>query len=610
MIIKMRKMLLCFLVVQILVITLAAISYAATCSNRWSASSSQTMETEIMSATETLYANGERYLSIKRGWKTTHIYFLLGVLLVKGLDDDEINFDTIFWLPMVFLQGGIPDKAFPQGPCSITKKTPISLTEAEGEVVPESQGVIAYDYTLKGKQNVKHFKGVMKFTPPEAAPSDDIIVKDFKIVNRTKPYTVVGSKDMPVTTLGELRRALIEKKKRSEKWTGPIPEIIMAPEEKEDAGARIEIYPFSFEPTHVFVDKKGRVVVETPCILISDFYDDIAMCTNKLFKEGYINREGKVIVEPKYSTQDHDRFSEGLASVKENGKWGYIDKTGALVIKPQFEISYSFHEGLAATRMDKKWGFIDKTGKFVIEPKFNNVGHFHDDLSSAYIQGKNGWTYGFINRKGDWVIEPQFYPEPRGFSSGLSAINKNGKWGFIDKAGKIVIEPQFERVESFIEESAVVQKNGKFFLIDKLGNCISGEYQRMTSTKDNMIMIGDNDKFGFIDRTGHVIIKPQFDDLRYHGQFSEGLAAVKKDGKVGYINKTGQFIIEPQFDGAGEFKNGVATGRKNEKTFLIDKSGQIFVYRDKVCDRNVIKNGKGEMTWPRNIKELCGQKNE
>jgi hypothetical protein len=150
--IKIRKMLLCVLLIQLLFISLSSVSHAATCSNNWLRPSSQTMDTEIMSASMTEYANLERYFSIKQGWKTTHIYFLRGTLLVKGLDDSEINYDNIFWLPMVFMQGGVLSNAFPQGPCSITQKTPIALNEAEGEIVPISQGVIEYNYTLNGKR--------------------------------------------------------------------------------------------------------------------------------------------------------------------------------------------------------------------------------------------------------------------------------------------------------------------------------------------------------------------------------------------------------------------------------------------------------------------------
>ena len=47
-------------------------------------------------------------------------------------------------------------------------------------------------------------------------------------------------------------------------------------------------------------------------------------------------------------------------------------------------------------------------------------------------------------------------------------------------------------------------------------------------------------KFGSIDKTGKIIIKPQFDDVR---DFNNGLARVKFfSGKIGYIDKIGKII--------------------------------------------------------------------
>ena len=48
-----------------------------------------------------------------------------------------------------------------------------------------------------------------------------------------------------------------------------------------------------------------------------------------------------------------------------NGKVGYIDKTGKMVINPQWDNGWEFSEGLAQVQLDGKWGFIDKTGKIV-----------------------------------------------------------------------------------------------------------------------------------------------------------------------------------------------------------------------------------------------------
>jgi hypothetical protein len=53
------------------------------------------------------------------------------------------------------------------------------------------------------------------------------------------------------------------------------------------------------------------------------------------------------------------------------GKWGYIDTSGKMVIEPQFKDALFFSGGLAnvSPPTDEEirgiWGYIDKSGKFV-----------------------------------------------------------------------------------------------------------------------------------------------------------------------------------------------------------------------------------------------------
>ena len=65
--------------------------------------------------------------------------------------------------------------------------------------------------------------------------------------------------------------------------------------------------------------------------------------------------------------KDAGNFSEGLAGVMDaNEKWGFIDKTGKVVISCQWKGARDFHEGLALVKdANEKWGFIDKTGKIL-----------------------------------------------------------------------------------------------------------------------------------------------------------------------------------------------------------------------------------------------------
>ena len=66
-----------------------------------------------------------------------------------------------------------------------------------------------------------------------------------------------------------------------------------------------------------------------------------------------------------------------LAKVKIDGKWGFINENGDIIIEPKFDEALSFTEnGLAAACLNNKCGFINENGDFVIEPKFDEAGSF------------------------------------------------------------------------------------------------------------------------------------------------------------------------------------------------------------------------------------------
>jgi hypothetical protein len=88
-------------------------------------------------------------------------------------------------------------------------------------------------------------------------------------------------------------------------------------------------------------------------------------------------------------------------------KWGYIDKTGALVIQPQFDSASGFSDGLAAVQQGQKWGYIDKTGAPVIQYQFSGANDFSDGLAAVWTQDSaNNGLKGYINLKGDLVWNP------------------------------------------------------------------------------------------------------------------------------------------------------------------------------------------------------------
>lgn len=83
-----------------------------------------------------------------------------------------------------------------------------------------------------------------------------------------------------------------------------------------------------------------------------------------------------------------------------------------------------------------------------------------------------------------------------------------------------------------------------------------------------------NDKWGFLDLSGNVVIEPIFDRA---GDFSQGRAAVLTEGRIGYIDTSGKIVIPCKYDWTSGFSNGFATVKLAEKYGFIDLHGNEIV---------------------------------
>lgn len=82
---------------------------------------------------------------------------------------------------------------------------------------------------------------------------------------------------------------------------------------------------------------------------------------------------------------------EGYAAVMRNGKWGFIDLTGAEMVRFIFDDALSYGQHLAAVKTDSLWGYINLTGQVVIEPVFIEAKSFSQ--GSAPVLTERGWQF-------------------------------------------------------------------------------------------------------------------------------------------------------------------------------------------------------------------------
>ncbi len=128
-----------------------------------------------------------------------------------------------------------------------------------------------------------------------------------------------------------------------------------------------------------------------------------------------------------------------MTQIKVKEKYGFIDRTGKMVIAPQFDDAQSFSEGLAPVKVGKKWGYINNVGSYVIYPQFDFASVFNDGLAPVNVEFG---IYGYIDKNGKIVIDSRQYRdkssglvfETEPFKNGIAifpsmgiAINKEGK---------------------------------------------------------------------------------------------------------------------------------------------------------------------------------------
>jgi hypothetical protein len=326
----------------------------------------------------------------------------------------------------------------------------------------------------------------------------------------------------------------------------------------------LNLIPFKLNDKWGYMDKHGKYLINPQFREAHLFMEGLALVKSNDDKYGFITPDGKYKINPIYKNAQN--FYEGLACVvMENSYPQFIDKNGKVIISlNNVQECGRFSEGLASVKINGKWGFIDKIGNIKIKPVFDYSIRFQEGLCQVTIKNKkqNIDKIGFIDKKGEMIINLQFtgcdtavfseFSNVSGivFSEGLAAVSVDGKeYGYIDNAGQYKINPQFSKAYRFYGGLALVKYENQFGYIDKNGKyIINPQFVNANSFSENGLAAVQNSdtRWGFINSDGKYVITPQFESVV--GGFHEGLACVKISGKYGLIDEKGNIIVNPQFD--------------------------------------------------------------
>lgn len=250
-------------------------------------------------------------------------------------------------------------------------------------------------------------------------------------------------------------------------------------------------------------------------------------------------------------------FSEGLAAIKIQDKWGFVDLNGKLVIAPQFEEVQSFANGLATAKKDHKVGYIDPKGAWQISPQF--AAGYDFGQKTALVMHADGHQ-SLINRQGEEVLRFPGHINPCcDFDRGLLYANRNFP---------VVLRNADGRAQPLPANATHVQGN---FVGNRMGAA-----QQVPEEPYQL--------YGYLDTEGHWAIPPRFAEIN---SFTGAVALVREPKQQeGLINRQGEYVLPPVQDKQQIrlLDNGLYAVKNAEEkiSLLLNRDGKV-VYGPGAC---------------------------
>lgn len=294
-------------------------------------------------------------------------------------------------------------------------------------------------------------------------------------------------------------------------------------------------------------------------------------------KWGFEDQNGKIVIEPQY--EDAQTYVNGLARVKLNNQYGFIDKKGDLIVPTIYqEAAKQYSEGMVSVMVNRYWGFLNTQGQMVIGSRFEGAFSFKQNRSIVIMNGKRG----FIDQGGRWIVEPAF-EEANFFSDGLAKCKYNGLHGYINLNGEVVIPFAFKNALRFENGFApvAIQKFepylGKYALrygyINHKGEVtVDFIFEDARQYSEGSSFVKQNGTWHMIQKDRTLRELPSF--IKDVWGFKEGMLRVYSDRGYNFYDSNFQFISNSWFENALDFYEGKAQVQINGRWRLIDKSGQ------------------------------------
>ncbi len=225
-------------------------------------------------------------------------------------------------------------------------------------------------------------------------------------------------------------------------------------------------------PLVQLIDKTGTKIADLSdkhFVYIHDYSEGLAnfsyIDADEKTHYGYLDKTGKCVLESDNPCGD---FHNGLAWMQIDGKYGFMDTAGELVIPAEFDAlgdSNGFTAESLLVKKNENWALMDTTGKFLTDFIYERRPLYEDTLESAEMRLDSGESCeGRASDAGK-------YP----FTDGFATVYRNGRYCLLDTKGNELMTGSEYPLHAYGNDVFGIEKgwfSGVFDLVDRSGETI------------------------------------------------------------------------------------------------------------------------------------------
>ncbi|MEZ4849160.1 MAG: WG repeat-containing protein [Bacteroidia bacterium] len=238
-----------------------------------------------------------------------------------------------------------------------------------------------------------------------------------------------------------------------------------------------------------------------------------------------------------------------IFEIKKGDKWGFINREGDIVVPPKYDYIYDDYtysrqkEGYFVFQDKGKMGVFQSGFGERVPAAYEKIKVFSNLKGAGYFEITENELVGVMDTLGQVILKPA-YQEVAQLLPGVFKYRVDNLWGIWDQEGLFRLSMEYDSIYSEIGQFVIARKEGFYYAWDRLGNQRYSQSPTPLGFLSNKVLVyqaSDTTLYGLADSLGIPTTRPVFDSIK---TIEEGFYQTYFGRKRGLVNDQGKIILD------------------------------------------------------------------